>query len=72
MHVTSDLVLLIESVHHRQGGGGATNYRDKGPKSFVVKILTSKLFNIKILRAIFADPAPIKAFKEVEEGGTHP
>ncbi|MFZ0761908.1 MAG: hypothetical protein WAM69_18330, partial [Candidatus Sulfotelmatobacter sp.] len=44
-------------------------HRDKGSKSFVVKILTSKLFDIKILRTLFADPAPVKAFRGWQEGG---
>ena len=33
------------------------------PKSFVLKILTSNLFDIKILQTLFADPAPSKAFR---------
>jgi len=32
--------------------------------SIVFKILTSKLFDIKILQASFAEPAPSKGFKE--------
>lgn len=37
-------------------------HRDKGSKSFVVKILTSKLFDIKTLQTLFAEPAPRKTF----------
>jgi hypothetical protein len=32
--------------------------------SIVFKILTSKFFDIKILQASFAEPAPSKGFKE--------
>jgi len=32
-------------------------------KSFVLKILTSKPFDIKILQTLFADPAPSKVFR---------
>ena len=39
------------------------------PKSFVIKILTSKFFDIKILHAIFAEPAPSKAFQGEGGGG---
>jgi hypothetical protein len=42
---------------------------DGGLKSLVVKILTSKLFDIKILQILFADPAPVKAFGGWGEGG---
>jgi hypothetical protein len=40
-----------------------------GPKPNVVKILTSKLFDIKILQTLFANPAPRKAFRGGGEGG---
>jgi hypothetical protein len=36
---------------------------------FCSQDLTSKLFDIKILHAIFAEPAPSKAFRQVGEGG---
>ncbi len=39
-------------------------------KSFVVWILTPKLFDIKILQTLFADPAPVKTFREWVGGGT--
>ena len=38
-------------------------------KSFLLKILTSKLFAIKILQTLFANPAPSKAFKGYGGGG---
>jgi hypothetical protein len=37
-----------------------------------VKILTSKLFDIKILPTLFADPAPVKAFRKVGGEGGYP
>lgn len=40
------------------------------PNAFVFKILTSKIFDIKILQTLFADPAPVKAFRGWGEGGT--
>jgi hypothetical protein len=33
------------------------------PKALVIKILTSKFFDIRILHAIFAEPAPSKPFQ---------
>jgi hypothetical protein len=38
-------------------------------KPFVLKILTSKFFDIKILQTLFANPAPRKAFRGVGGGG---
>jgi hypothetical protein len=35
------------------------------PKLFVFKILTSKLFDIRILQTFFARPAPSKTFARV-------
>jgi hypothetical protein len=40
------------------------------PNFFVIKILTSKSWRLKILQRIFAEPAPVKAFRGVGEGGT--
>jgi hypothetical protein len=39
------------------------------PKLFVIKILTCKFFDIKILHAVFAEPAPSKAFRGTGGGG---
>jgi hypothetical protein len=47
----------------RQGGGGVASSRERRTKSFVVKILTSNSSALKILQAIFADSAPVKAFR---------
>jgi len=41
----------------------------RGPKSIVFKILTSKLFDIKILRTLFVNPAPSKVFRGSGGGG---
>ena len=38
-------------------------------KSFVVKILTSKSYGLKILQTIFVKPAPVKGFEACREGG---
>jgi len=58
-----------KQVDYGQGGGGIDKYRDIGLKFFVVKILTSNFFDIKILQTLFADPAPVKAFGGWGEGG---
>lgn len=42
---------------------------EKADKFFVVKILTCKPLRLKILQSIFADPAPVKAFRGVGGGG---
>jgi hypothetical protein len=42
------------------------------PKSCIPNILTSKFFDINILQALFANPAPIKAFRGHEGGGIPP
>jgi hypothetical protein len=50
---------------HRQGGSRARNRHEKSRNSFVLKILTSKSLGLKILPAIFANLAPVAAFREV-------
>jgi len=67
--VTSNLASRIKKADHGQGGGGTRNDRRKGRKSFVLKILTCKLFAVKILQALFANPAPSKSFRGRGEGG---
>jgi hypothetical protein len=47
----------------RRGGSGVDPSGKRGAKSFEVKILISNSSALKILRAIFADPAPVKAFR---------
>src|SRR5271169_2665817 len=62
--VTSNLAAHVKQADYGQGGGGVDKYRDSGPKSSVVKILTSKLFDIKILQTLFANTVSVKAFRE--------
>jgi hypothetical protein len=68
-NVTSDLARAFRFVHHRQGGGGRSRACNSMRNSFVLKILTSKLFGLKILQTLFANPAPSKAFKGYGGGG---
>jgi hypothetical protein len=68
-HVTSDLAAHAKQADDGQGGGGIDQYRDTGHNSRVFKILTSKLFDIKILQTLLAAPAPVKAFRGVGGGG---
>ncbi len=42
------------------------------PNAFVFKILTSKIFDIKILQTLFAKPAPSKTFREYGGEGGYP
>jgi hypothetical protein len=67
--VTSDLVPLIKIARSwpRRTGYGEP-YR-LTPNSFVLKILTSKLFGIKILQTIYAGPAPSKTLRRYGGGG---
>jgi hypothetical protein len=67
--VTSNLDFKSQSADHRQGGGGRRQIRARGYKSFVFNILTSNPLGLKILQTIFANPALVKAFRGVEEGG---
>jgi hypothetical protein len=66
--VTSDLDPGIQRADHGQGGGGAHRNRERGSNSFVLKILTSKPLPLKILQGIFANPAPVVAFRGWGEG----
>jgi hypothetical protein len=68
--VTSNLNPEIQSADHRQGGGGIRRNPGQGLNSLVLKILTSNPQALKILQAIFANPAPVKAFRRVGGGGT--
>jgi hypothetical protein len=63
-------VLAPKKVEDRQGAGGTRSHRKNGRKPFVVKILTSNHFVIKILQPLFAKPAPSKAFQREGGGGT--
>jgi hypothetical protein len=67
--VTPDLDPETQTADHRQGGGGARRNQELGPNPFVLKILTSKPLGLKILQTIFANPAPVAAFREGDGGG---
>jgi hypothetical protein len=67
--VTPDLDPETQTADHRQGGGGARRNHELGPNPFVLKILTSKPLGLKILQTIFANPAPVAAFREGDGGG---
>jgi hypothetical protein len=64
--VTSNLDLKIQSADHGQGGSGVRRGRGPGPKSFVLKILTSKPLSLKILQTIFCRP---RASQGIPRGG---
>ena len=70
--VTSALAPKIERADHGQGGGGGGEDSEKHRKSIVLKILTSNPLGLKILQTVFAEPAPVKAFRRCGEGGTPP
>jgi hypothetical protein len=65
---TSNLALHPHLAHHRQGGGSRSTESNLAHKSFALKILTSKLFAIKILQTLFANPAPSKPFRGMGGG----
>lgn len=72
LFVTSNLAPHISFGRSwsRQTYYGEPHWR--GPKFCVLKILTSKLFDIKILQTLFAKPAPSKTFGGVGEAGVPP
>src|ERR1035437_9869070 len=67
--VTSNLVIHRQKSRSCSRRSGSCGEREKRRKSFVVKILTSKLLAIKILQSIFADFAPVKGFRRRGGGG---
>jgi hypothetical protein len=67
--VTSDLAINKKKADHGQGASGKNITREKATKFFASKILTSKPLGLKILQSIFAEPAPVKAFRGWGEGG---
>jgi hypothetical protein len=67
--VTSNLAIHKKKADHGQGVSGTSIPREKAHKFFVIKILTSNSLRLKILQSIFANPAPVKAFKRVGGGG---
>jgi hypothetical protein len=71
-NVTSNLDLKIQRADHSRGGGGAGRNPERGSNSIVLKILTSKPLGLKILQTIFANPAPVAAFRGVGGEGDTP
>jgi hypothetical protein len=67
--VTSALVSATKEADHRQGVSGVARSREEGNKYFVIKIFTSNPLGLKILPAIFGNPAPVKASQGCGEGG---
>jgi hypothetical protein len=67
--VTSDLAREFHKADHCQGESGPRTTRYKARKFFEIKILTSHPSALNILQTIFANPAPVKAFKGVGGGG---
>jgi hypothetical protein len=61
--VTSNLALYKNKADHGQGVSGTSSIGEKANELFVIKILTSKPLRLNILQSIFADPAPVKAFR---------
>jgi hypothetical protein len=58
--VTSNLDPEIQTADHSQGGGGAGRVRLPGPNFFVINILTSKFFEVRILQGISCQPDDFK------------
>jgi hypothetical protein len=61
-HVTSDLVPLINLARSWLRSAGHKQPQRPTSNSFVPKILSCKLFAIKILQTFFAECAPSKTF----------
>jgi len=61
--VTSALDLNFQRADHRQGGSGINRNLGEASNSCLFKILTSNPYVLKILQSIFAEPAPVKAFR---------
>jgi hypothetical protein len=67
--VTSNLAPTISSARSWPKRAYWREPHWRTPNSHVLKILTSKLFDIKILQTLFANPAPSKAFRRWGGGG---
>jgi hypothetical protein len=61
--MTSDLAPTQKKADHRQGVSGTWIPLQEASKFFVIRILTSNPLGLKILQSIFAEPAPVKAFR---------
>lgn len=67
--VTSDLAFHSQRSRSLPRANSKRSNRENDRKSFVIKILTSNPLRLKILQAIFAKAAPVKAFQRVGGGG---
>lgn len=67
--VTSDLAFHSQRSRSLPRANSKRSDRENDRKPFVIKILTSNPLRLKILQAIFAKPAPVKAFQRVGGGG---
>jgi hypothetical protein len=61
--VTSDLAPGKKKADDRQGVSGLRQRVAEDANSFELKILTSNPLPLKILQTLFAEPAPVKAFR---------
>ena len=62
--VTSELAPTQKKADHGQGVSGTGIPLQEASKFFVIKVLTSNPLGLKILQSIFAEPAPVKTFRE--------
>jgi hypothetical protein len=67
--VTSNLAPNPKLARSCQRRTGCREPDRPTPKSNILKILTSKLFDIKILPTVFANPAPSETFTRAGGGG---
>ena len=70
--VTSNLAFTPTNARSWTSRTERSQLHRRGPKSPVFKILTSKFFAIRILQALFVNPAPSKGFKDPGGGGYPP
>ncbi len=70
--MTSNLAFNKKKADYRQSANGTIFARENTRKLFVIRILTSKPLPLRILQAIFANPAPVKAFRGGGGGGGYP
>jgi hypothetical protein len=69
LNVTLVLALENKRADDCLGASGIRNPCGKCSNSFVFMILTSNFYGLKILQTIFAEPAPVKAFRRGGGGG---
>ena len=61
--MTSDLDAEFRKADHRHGEWAKRKISESRCNSIAFKILTSNPYALKILQTIFAEPAPVKAFR---------